>query len=226
MNHKKLLVCILLTFGIILNAQAQTIDEINEEINYTEKAFGGNFFAGYGLYSGNISSYFSNPFYVGLNLDYYKKGFVIQFDDFIGFGKTKSIIDYTSDENWDQNKFVISGMINISMGYSIIDNHKIMMVPVAGIGFNKLAANLDELYDFKNTYKPIIPHFKFGCYIDFRSFKLFKNNPSFNSDDSSYGCPRLSFGYFLGARETDYAQFYEGNQFYISIGFGGLGIMN
>lgn len=216
----------LLSLGMTLNVHAQTIDQIHEEINYTDKAFGGNFFIGHGVYNGNISSYFSNPFYVGLNLDYYRNRIVIQFDDFIGFGKTKSIIDYTSEEIWNKNKFALSGMINLSMGFSLIESRKIMMVPVVGIGFNKLAANLDELYDFKNIYKPIIPHLKFGCYVDFRSLKIFKNHQSYNSLDGSYACPRLSFGYLWAIRDTEYPQFYNGNQIYITLGFGGLGKTN
>ncbi len=204
-----------------VDAQINGLDQ--KSIEYTDHSMGGNFFVGNGIYSGNISTYFSNPIYVGLNIDYYRNRFVIQFDNYLGFGKTQNILDFTNQDFWDKNDFVLSGMINLSIGFSIIDNDKIMIVPLVGMGFNKLAANLDELYDFKNPFKPIAPHITLGGYIDLRSLKIFKYHPSFNSQDGSYTCPRLSFGYTLPIGQIDYAQFYQGNQLYLSLGIGGLG---
>lgn len=223
MKINKLILVTILTFGLIIKLNSQTTDFDNKPIVFTDNSLGGNFFIGNGIYTGNISEYFSNPFYVGLNLDYYKNRIVIQFDDYIGFGKTKNNIGYTTQEIWDKNDFVLSGMINLSLGYCLIDNDNIMVVPLSGIGLNKLSANLDELYDFGNKYKPIIPHIKLGCYVDLRIWRFFKNNPSFNNNDGSYSCPRLTFGYTIQVGQTDYSEFYDGNQFYITLGFGGLG---
>jgi len=221
MKIRTCILSIILTLGVFFETYAQTTD-VNS-VDYTNNAIGGNFFFGTGIYTGNISDYFSNPFYVGLNLEYYRNGFVIQFDDYIGFGKTQDVIEYTALERWEKSDFVLSGMINLGLGYTIVDNDKIMVVPIAGIGFNKFAADLDELYDFKNEFKPVIPHIKLGGYIDLRAIKLFKDNPSFNTDNGSYSCPRISFGYTFPISETDYSEFYSGSQVYLTLGFGGLG---
>ncbi len=218
-----LTIFILFSNGQVSELHSQTTHFDNKSISYTDNSFGGNFFIGNGIYNGNISGYFSNPFYVGINLDYYKNGIVFQFEDQIGFGKTKNDIEYTPQEIWNKGNFVLSGMISLSLGYCLIDNDNIMIVPISGIGFNKLSVNIDELYDFKNEFKPIIPHIKFGCYLDFRTWRFFKNNQSFNDNDGSYACPRLSFGYTKSISNTDYPEYYGGNQFYITLGFGGLG---
>lgn len=219
----KLIALTILTFGLTIKLYSQTIDRDDKPILYTDNSIGVNFLIGNGIYTGNISDFFSNPFYVGIHLDYYKNRIVIQFDDYIGFGKTKDDIDYTTQEIWTKNDFVLSGMIDLSLGYCIIDNENIMIVPLSGLGFNKLSANLYELYDFGNKYKPIIPHIKFGCYVDLRFWRFFKSHPSFNTNDGSYSCPRLNFGYTLPIGQIDYSEFYDGNQFYITLGFGGLG---
>tara|TARA_Y100001954_G_C15598818_1_gene496898 strand:+ start:92 stop:772 length:681 start_codon:yes stop_codon:yes gene_type:complete len=223
MKITKLIVLTILTFGLTVKVNSQTNDSNNKPILYTDNSIGGNFFIGNGIYNGNISEYFSNPFYVGINLGYYKNRIAIQFNDYIGFGKTKDVIEYSTQEIWDENDFVLSGMIDLSLGYSLIDNDDIMIVPLSGIGFNKLSANLDELYDFGNKFKPIIPHIKFGCYVDLRIWRFFKNNPSFNINDGSYSCASLTFGYTIPISQTDYYEYYNGNQFYITLGFGGLG---
>lgn len=222
MKINKLIVLTILTFGLTVKLNSQTNDFGNKPILHTDNSIGVSLFIGNGIYTGNISDYFSNPFYVGINLDYYKNRIVIQFDDYIGFGKTKDNMYFTTQEIWNKNDFVLSGMIDLSLGYSLIDNDNIMIVPLSGFGFNKLSANLDELYDFGNNYKPIIPHIKFGCYMDLRIWRIFKNNLSFNTNDGSYSCPRLTFGYTIPIGRTDYSEFYDGNQFYITLGFRGL----
>ncbi|MBR9923124.1 MAG: hypothetical protein GYB31_20030 [Bacteroidetes bacterium] len=223
MKSNKLIVLTMLVFGLFVKVNAQINEVESKPVLYTDNSIGGNFFIGNGIYAGNISDYFSNPFYVGINLEYYKNRIVIQFDDYIGFGKTIKDIDYGAQEMWDKDNFVLSGMIDLSIGYSLIDNDNIMIVPLSGIGFNKLSASLDGLYDFGDKYKPIIPHIKIGCYFDLRVWRFFKNNTSFNAKDGSYSCPRLTFGYTLPLGQVDYSEFYDGNQFYITVGFGGLG---
>lgn len=222
MKINRLIVLPLLAAVLINKPNAQTTNFKNKPIKYTDSSFGGNFFIGNGIYNGNISDFFSNPIYIGINLEYYKKGIVIQFDDYIGFGKTKNTIEYSTEEIWDKNDFVLSGMMNLSLGYSIMDNDKIMIVTLSGLGFNKLSANLYELYDFGNSYKPTLPYAKFGCYLDLRIIRFFNNNPNFNSNTESYFCPKLSFGYTVPISKNNYPGFYDGNLIYLTIGFGGL----
>ena len=82
MKINKLILVTILTFGLIIKLNSQTTDFDNKPIVFTDNSLGINFFIGNGIYTSNISEYFSNPFYVGLNLDYYKNRIVIQFDDF------------------------------------------------------------------------------------------------------------------------------------------------
>jgi hypothetical protein len=219
---KKALLFIVLLYIRIGNSSGQLDNmSIKQTEKYSNHSIGGNFFLGQGIYSGKISNFFSDPFYVGINLDYYTKRLMVQFDDYIGFGKTKQTIHYPNDDVWDGHQFVLSGMINLSIGYCLIDNAKIMIVPLGGAGFNKLSANTDELYDFTNKVKPVLPHLKFGGYIDLKQIKLFKKN-----NEDSYACPRLSFGMNIPVGNPNYKEYYDGNQFYITLGLAGLGKLN
>ena len=219
---RTLIISILLSnFCITLSGQIE-LDGNQSNIS-ADYAVGGNFFLGQGLYHGSIAKYFSNPFYFGLNIEFYKKKFVFQFEDYIGFGRIKRNLNANPNTLWQKDNLFIAGMINLNVGYAFMDNETIMFVPLAGVGFNKHATNFDELYDFSNHLKPVIPHIKFGGYIDFRKLRVFRKNSSFNSNDGSYTCGRISFGYHHQIGEIKLSDFYGGNQFYLTLGIGGLG---
>ena len=58
--------------------------------NYS--ALGGNIFIGYGNLNGLYGEHFSNPVFLGINLDIIKRRFVFQIDDYIGFNKSNFLL--------------------------------------------------------------------------------------------------------------------------------------
>jgi len=192
----------------------------NSEAKTIDYGLGGNFFFGYGIYNGDISKNFSNPFYIGIALEFYKKDFVFQFEDYIGFGITHRAIFNGNDEIWKNKGFVLSNMIHLNIGYSVVDNNAILVVPTIGIGYNKLASSIIGGYNFSDKNKPALPHIKIGTYIDLKRIKLFKNSKAFREDGTSPN-PRLSFGLNLPIGKTKNIDYYNGTQFYITLGIGG-----
>ena len=90
-----------------------------------------------------------------------------------------------------------------------------------GIGLNGIASEIFVSSDNSiSQNEPFFPYYKVGCYIDIKSFKLFKNNPSFNYGDD-YTCIRLSFGLNCQIGRRKYDSFYQGNMIYFTIGMGG-----
>ncbi len=184
-------------------------------------AMGGNIFLGHGIYTGNISEYFSNPYFIGINLDIHRKNLVIQIDDYIGFGKTKKTLTFPEGKEWKENKTALSCMFGGNLGYSIIDIKNIKLVPLAGINGTLLSSSIFTTSE-NSKNEPFLPHYKIGFYIDFKSFVLLQNHIRVNDMDENYTSLRLSFGYNAPIGSPKYSEYYKGPMFYFTIGMGGL----
>ena len=228
MKNKKNIIHFLIT-GLLLFSYSEILaQEMEKEFanmekhahKYEYKALGGNFFTGYGLLNGNISEYFTDPFFIGMNIDIIRQKFVIQIDDYIGFGKTKKTMEFPDDLEWSKNKAALHFAIGGNFGYTLVNSESFKLVPLAGIGFYGITSKiLDSNYNTLN--EPLFPYYKLGCYIDVKSLRLFKNNYSFNYGDK-YTCIRLSFGINRQIGIRKYDSFYQGNMMYFTIGMGGL----
>lgn len=189
-------------------------------LKLSHKAVGGNFFLGYGIYNGNISEYFSNPYFFGLNIEFYRKNLAIQIDDYIGFGKTTQTLSFPEQKEWKENKTTLSFMIGANLGYSIIDNKNIKLVPLAGINGTILSSTFLTTSD-NSSNEPFLPYYKIGFYIDIKPLAL-GQYVKLNGSDVSYNTFRLSFGLNSSIGNPKYPEYYKGNMFYITIGVGGL----
>ncbi len=187
----------------------------------SKKALGGNIFIGTGILNGNISEYFSNQYFIGINVDIHRNRFVFQVDDYIGFGMTKKDLEFNSEQKWEKSKAALSFMLGGNVGYAIIDNKNIKIVPLAGIGFNLLSSTFLGTSEF-SKHEPFLPHYKVGMYIDFKSFVLLQDHVRINNEDENYTSFRLSFGITNNIGTPNFPQFYQGSSFYITIGMGGL----
>ena len=177
------------------------------------KAFGFNLFTGYGLLNDNISKYFTNPVYIGINCSFIKQRIELQIDDYFGFGKIKKEIN----SEWSENRFVIHVMLGGNLGYTFINIEKFKLVPVAGVGLNVI--NLIGGGDDANS--PLLPYYKIGCYIDIKALRLFKNNQNFNYNDA-YTCIRLSFGINSPIVTPKEPNYYKGGMVYLTVGIAGF----
>ena len=184
------------------------------------KAVGGNIFTGYGLLKGNISEYFTNPFFIGINVDILRQRMVFQIDSYIGFGKTKKTMEFPDNLKWGEKKMALHGMLGGNLGVTLINTAAFKFVPLAGIGFNGLTSTFLTVSD-NSINEPLFPYYKLGCYIDIKSLRLFRRDYRFNYGDG-YTCVRLSFGIQPQIGTRKYESFYQGNMIYFTIGMGGL----
>lgn len=187
----------------------------------SHKALGGNIFIGTSLLNNNYADYFSNPFFIGINVDIHRKRFVFQVDDYIGFGATKRTLEFNPTQKWEKGKSAFSFMLGGNIGYTLFDNKHFKIVPLSGVGFTLLSSKLYGSSEF-SEYEPFLPHYKFGAYIDFKSLILLQDHVRINEEDENYTSLRLSFGITNNIGIPKYAEFYRGSTFYITVGMGGL----
>ena|GEM_PF-2527999 len=229
MKSKRTIIHYLTISLLLFSYSGITAQEIGDEFENLKnqkyevekyKAAGGNIFIGYGLLNGNISEYFTNPFFIGINVDFIRQKMVIQIDDFIGFGRTKKTMEFPNDLEWSENKVALHFVGGGNFGYTIINSESLKFVPLVGVGINGITAKFLVSND-NSLNEPFFPYYKIGCYMDIKSLKLFKHNYSFNYEDS-YTCIRLSFGIKRQIGTRKYESFYQGNMVYFTIGMGGL----
>ena len=224
-----LTVCLFLLLSNHVKASDKTVgdkDTLNIELQdeylpEKYKAIGGNIFLGYGMLNGNISNYITNPIFIGINVDIHRQRLVIQIDDYIGFGKVKKTMEFPDDLEWSKNKAALHFMLGGNLGYTLINSESFKFVPLAGIGFDLLSSTFLGSSENQEN-EPFLPYYKLGCYFDIKSLRLFRNNYSFNYDES-YTCVRLSFGVNSPIGKPKYGEFYNGSMVYFTIGMGGLG---
>lgn len=191
------------------------------DMNRSEyRAVGGNIFVGYGLLRGNISEYFTNPIFAGVNVDFHRNRMVIQADSYIGFGKTRKTMVFPDNLEWAKNKPAFHFILGGNLGYTLVNTNTLKFVPLAGIGGHLLSSTfMGNSENFQN--EPFIPFYKIGGFIDIKSLRLFRGDFRFNNDDGYTGV-RLSFGIKSQIGKRRHYSFYQGNMIYLTIGMGGL----
>ena len=137
------------------------------------RSIGGNIFAGTGWLDSNISGFFTNPVFIGINIEFLRNRFVIQIDDYIGFSKTRKTMIFANDHEWSANKFAYHFTGGGNIGYTIIHSNIIKFVPLTGVGLNLLSSTFLTSSD-NSRNEPFLPYYKIGCYIDIKEFKLFR----------------------------------------------------
>lgn len=187
----------------------------------SHKALGGNIFIGTSFLNSNYAEYFSNPFFIGINVDIHRNRIVFQVDDYIGFGATRRTLEFNPTQKWEAGKSAFSFMLGGNIGYSIFDNKHFEIVPLTGVGFTLLSSKFYGSSDF-SEHEPFLPHFKFGVYMDFKSLVLLQDHVRINGEDENYTSLRLSFGVTNNIGNPKYDEFYRGATFYVTVGMGGL----
>jgi len=208
--------------NIIASETADEFEKLQSQEYKTEKyrAVGGNISVGYGLLTGNISEYFTNPFLVGINVDILRQKMVIQIDGHLGFGKTKKTMEFPDNLEWAKNKMALHAMLGGNFGYTLVNAKSLKFVPLAGIGFSGISSSFITVSD-NSINEPLFPYYKIGFYTDIKSLRLFGSDYRFNYDDG-YTCIRLSFGIKSQIGTRKHESFYQGNMIYFTIGMGGL----
>jgi hypothetical protein len=185
----------------------------------TRFAIGGNFFIGSGIFQGNISKYFTSPYYVGIQINFHFNRVIFQLDDYLGLCKVKQTMEFPEQLQWAKNKTAGSAVLGINIGYSIIEKRKINISIFTGLGANLMGA-------FKNPDNsknvPSLPYYKVGFHIDFKNLAISDDHIRINDVDVYYSSLRISFGYNIPTHTPRFSEYYAGSMFYISIGMGGI----
>lgn len=223
--------CIILLSTMNISAQENRLDSVHiQGRNYeyfdpsfvpSKKAIGGNVFLGQGFLQGNIADYFSNPIFIGLNVDIHRGNTIIQIDDYIGFGKTQKTMTFPEQLEWKEGKAALSFMLGGNLGYSVIDTKNFKFVPIAGIGANLLSSTFLSPSD-NSKNEPFLPYYKIGFFIDLKSLTLLQEHVRINNADENYTSLRLSIGLNSTIGKPKYYDYYHGSMIYFSIGMGGL----
>ncbi len=182
-------------------------------------AIGVNFFVGNAIFQGNISKYFTNPYYVGLQINLHFNRVIFQIDDYLGICKVKQTMVFPEQLHWTKDKNAGSVALGVNLGYSIIERKKINVSLFTGIGTN-LMAGINNKGNSKN--EPSLPYYKIGFHIDFKNVAISDDHIRINNADVYYSSLRINFGYNFPIQTPHYSEYYAGSMFYISIGVGGI----
>lgn len=204
-----------------VHRKGRNVEYFDNTFEPSDNALGGNIFVGYGMYSGNLETWFTDPWYLGINIDIHRRSLVIQVDDYLGFGLTKKTMKFSDNTEWKNDKAVFSYLFGCNLGLKMIDSRTIMLVPLAGINATSMSSSF--IFTTQNTIdSPFIPGYKIGFYVDFKSLNLLQEHVRVNDSDVNYTSLRLSFGINQPIGTTRNSAFYHGSMFYVTIGMGGL----
>ncbi len=183
----------------------------------TRFALGINLFLGNAIFQGNIAKHFTNPYYVGFQINLYFGRVVFQLDDYVGICKVKRTMTFPEQLQWAKGKNAGSVVLGVNLGYSFIERRKINMTLFNGVGTNLM---LGIKNPGNSANEPSLPYYKVGCHIDFKSLTIFDDHVRINNADVNYASLRLSFGYNIPTRTPLYVGYYAGSMMYVSIGIG------
>lgn len=206
----------------LLVKEADSLNKLhyNQDLPEKYRAIGFGISLGYGILDGQISQYFSNSVFLGVNLDFFKQRMLIQIDDYIGCGFIKKEMQFSKDLKWRDNKMAMHFKLGGNIGYAALDNSHIKVVPLAGAGIGLLTSSL--ISDSKcPECQPVLPYYKLGAVVDLKSVNLFYNDLY---DDEEYFGLRFSVGWNAPLGKPKNAAFFNGNMLYLSIGIGGFSL--
>lgn len=168
-------------------------------IKYSPTRNGGGCFINLGkfLFTGNLSSYYKQPTFVGFGFDMVRNNWVYQLDIAINFSKSKT--DMPSDnELWPENSKAIGGYAKLGLGKYVLDNQRLALAPLAGVGIFGMDPNTSS--DEAAKYKGAGIKTSFAGSIGFMGDLKFKpRETDFNNFSGFYAIQRnftsLRFGY-------------------------------
>lgn len=180
---------------------------------YQPKTATYNIFIGYGILNRNISRYFTDPFFVGVNYEFIRGKFVIQIDDYIGFGRVKNTMTFPNNLEWQEYSAVTHFLVGGTFGYTLKNSRRIKFVPLVGAGVNGITDRL-LVHNENIDNEPLFPYYKIGGYLDIKLIK---------SSEKRYRSHRirLSSGFNGQIGKRKYTDYYSGSMFYFTIGISG-----
>ncbi|MCD4695712.1 MAG: hypothetical protein K8S16_05665 [Bacteroidales bacterium] len=148
--------------------------------------FGYGFFAGFGwsFFSGTLGEHFRSAPNFSFGFDFaYKKAFFFLDGS---LGGSKVIKDYEDKNYWE--KGVRSGLaiINLGLGYSVHDGHRLKIVPYAAYSVFELSNNQAPEEERSDFVLVDDLNLSFGINLDYKLRQKFRLLPGFGMDTRDY----------------------------------------
>ena len=196
---------------------------VKNNIRYKFKAsnwgFAFDFFAGYAIQTGELSSQFNNGFALGHGFDIEYKKFTLFLRNYIGFPKTLREQE-VEGITWEKDMRVTQFLPEASIGYSVVDTEKIKLSPFAGIGgvgFSPVEADIQDRPELDESTVGFVTSYTVGANLD---FKLGWNTGAIFPNNKTYWFVRCRYGYTM-PQMSNYPG-YDGNIHYFNVGIGGV----
>jgi len=211
---KKVFVLILFSLMLLTNIFAQ------ENVN-NKPLIGGYVGVGYGILTGNISDYISNPFIVPLTGDIIYKGFVGQINLDAGFSKVNKTMKFDDGTSWNDGDGAYHNAIGVNLGYSVFNNNNVRVTPLVGYAFSYISKKWWGSSDISQN-EPEYNMWNFALIFDIKN--IFNSDKS--GDNPEYVGLRITAGVYLPMSEADmYSEYYDGSTIYFSVGVVNLSIL-
>ncbi len=185
-------------------------------VTLTRFAIGGSFNVGTAIFQRNLSKHFTNPYYFSLQLNLHFNKFILQFDDYVGFCRTRQTMLFDSLQ-WKKNTTSASIALGLNLGYSFFERKKITISLITGFGTNRMRS-IKNSDNYKKEHS--LPYYKIGFHVDFKNIALTEDHIRINDKDVYYSSLRVSFGFNSPTGTPRYSEYFSGSMFYISIGTG------
>jgi len=180
------------------------------------------FFSGYGIFTGNLRTHYSDNIPFGVAFDIYYKRYVLYLRDYIGFSHTNH--DFTDkNEVWTKNSQVRVYLPEASLGFIIHDGRRFKLAPFIGISSTDISPTENDLTEkpaLKDYELPFTTTFTVGFNVDLKFGKA-GGTMSTNRFEQSYLFMRIRYAYNFPQFSKSYNGF-GGNMQYITIGLGGF----
>ena len=200
---------------------------IRQNIRYEMKdlnwGYGGEYFSGYGNFSGQLSSHYTDFFIWGFALEGSYKKVILNIRENIGISNTKHDFTKQNTQTWPNKSEVRIYSSELCLGYIAHEQKHVKVTPFIGVsavnitpsGFYMLDNEDAIQYELKYT-----PAYLLGFNADFK-FKLSWCDLSTNQSEENYFI-RLRYAYSLPQFSTRYNG-YNGTMQTFTIGFGAFG---
>lgn len=186
----------------------------NKPFSFKDIGFGLEVYSGYIFYTGSLNENYTNYAPVGLAIYLRYKTLDISVRNAIGFNKTKTEFDYSS-ETLDKGYRLISFLAELSLNYEVYHTNRIKLSPFLGIG--SISLNPIREPSEQSTWRkdPLLKSKTYNFGVNFDIKRGSKNN------NTAITFVRIRYGFGV-QRPSGNSQNNTGNIHYLTIGYCGI----
>jgi len=200
---------------------------IRQNIRYEMKdlnwGYGGEYFSGYGFFSGQLNGHYTDFFIWGFALEGSFKKVILNLRENIGYSNTKHDFTKYNTSTWTKNSGVRIYAPELCLGYIVHEQKHTKLTPFIGISAVDISPTTFYTLDDEDVYKyelDFTPAYMVGVNADFK-FKLSWSDVSTHNSGENYFI-RLRYACYLPQFSKSYTGF-DGTMHTFTIGFGAFG---